>query len=117
MRFTKFSRRWHPLYNALHTDRLLGREIPASFGKTNRLKQARFFDSRRRSSAASRIKSLRQSHQLPSGNDSKCEIVAVASRVAGLQVVTIHRHDRTIRQVAEGAADGISARVTDQSQS
>ena len=68
-------------------------------------------------SAASRIKSLRQSHQLPSGNDSKREIVAVASRVAGLQVVTIHRHDRTIRQVAERAADGISARVTDQSQS
>ena len=49
--------------------------------------------------------------------DRQGEIVAVASRVAGLQVVTIHRQDRTIRQVAEGAADGISARVTDQSQS
>src|SRR5438876_1288492 len=108
MRFTKFSRRWHPLYNALHTDRLLGREIPASFGKTNRLKQARFFDSRRRSSAASRIKSLRQSHQLPSWNDSKCEIVAVAAGVAGLEVVAVDCDNAAIRQIGKGAADGIS---------
>src|SRR5438876_10285660 len=108
MRFTKFSRRWHPLYNALHTDRLLGREIPASFGETNRLKQARFVDSRRRSSAASRIKSLRQSHQLPSGNDSKCEMVAVAWRVAGFEVVGGDGYDASIRHVDDDAAGGIS---------
>src|SRR5437763_10359178 len=105
--------RFHPLYNALYTDRLLGPEIPASFGKTNRLKQARFFDSTRRSSAASRIKSLRQSHQLRSGNDSKREIVAVAAFVARLIIVAANGEGGVIRQVGKGAADRVCRGVTD----
>src|SRR5712675_2038110 len=45
------------------------------------------------------------------------EIVAVAAFVAGLEIVAVYRHDPAIRQIAERAADGISARVIDQSQS
>ena len=81
--------------------------FPASLGKTDRPEQARFPDSRRRSSAGSRIKSLRQSHQLPSANDSERKIIAVAAFVARLIIVAPNREDGVIRQVGEGATDWV----------
>ena len=41
------------------------------------------------------------------------EIVAVAAFVAGLEVVSVHLHDRAVGQVAEGAADRVGTRVAD----
>ena len=57
------------------------------------------------------------SHQLLSGNDRECELVLVASGVADLEVIAVDRHDPAVRHIGKSAADGIGARVTDQSQS
>ena len=50
-------------------------------------------------------------------HDGERKIVTVAAFVAGLEIVAVYHHDSAIRQIAERPADGISARVIDQSQS
>jgi hypothetical protein len=48
-------------------------------------------------------------------NNLEGEIVAIAARVAGLEVVAVHVHDPAVGQVAEGAADRGSGGVLDRS--
>jgi hypothetical protein len=46
-------------------------------------------------------------------HDREREIISVAPGVACLEVIAVDGDDRPIGQIAEGAADGIGARVTD----
>ena len=50
-------------------------------------------------------------------HDLERQIIPIAAFVAGSEVIAVDGHNPAIGQVAKGAADGISARVTDQSQS
>ncbi len=50
------------------------------------------------------------------GHNRQGEIMAIAALVIGLEVVAVNSDDRAVWQIAEGAADRIRARVTDQGQ-
>ena len=49
-------------------------------------------------------------------HDRERKIVAVASGVAGLEVIAVDGHNAAIGEVGKGAADGIGSGVTDQDQ-
>ena len=55
-------------------------------------------------------------HQLQSRHDRECQIVPIATFVAGLEIVAVDRDDAAIGKVAEGAGDRRECGVIDNSQ-